>query len=57
MTPIYCPNCKRFLLKVKNADIELKCPKCKQIVQIKIMDAKSDLFDGLTESCSIVNIK
>lgn len=57
MTAIYCPNCKRFLLKAKVADIEIKCPKCKQLVKVKFLDAKSALFGSLTESCEVITIK
>lgn len=57
MTAIYCPNCKRFLFKAKVAEVEIKCPKCKQIVKVKFLDAKSALFGSLTESCEVITIK
>jgi len=57
MTPIYCPHCNRFLCKARVAEIEIKCPKCKQVVMVRFAEATRDLFAPLTESCKIITIK
>lgn len=34
MKEIRCPNCNKLLLKIKgNYDLEIKCNKCKKIVE------------------------
>lgn len=38
---VYCPNCNKRLfdiLKTSDCFIEIKCPKCKNIVRIKLSE-------------------
>ena len=34
MKEIRCPNCNQLLLKVKNANGEIKCHRCKKVIRI-----------------------
>ena len=36
MDELRCPNCSKLLLKATgNFEIEIKCPKCKEIIKIE----------------------
>lgn len=41
MKNIYCPHCKKMLLKAKIAYIEIKCKGCDRIVEIKHYSQKA----------------
>lgn len=32
---IKCPNCGKTLMFANSADVEIKCPRCKEIINIK----------------------
>lgn len=38
MKEIRCPNCNQLLIKVKNANGEIKCTRCKKVIRIIIED-------------------
>ncbi|WP_411736099.1 Com family DNA-binding transcriptional regulator [Paenibacillus sp. M2] len=35
---VRCPKCGHLLFKARTADVEIKCLRCKQIVQVKIKE-------------------
>jgi len=41
MKNIYCPNCKKILMKAEFGDIEILCQGCKRLVNIRIWTTKS----------------
>lgn len=36
MREVRCPHCNWLLFVARSADVEIKCPRCKRIVNVKI---------------------
>jgi LSD1 subclass zinc finger protein len=53
MKLIHCKECERFLCKLTNGELEIKCPKCKTVNIVKVTSYKQ----MLTTEPKQVNIK
>lgn len=47
MTNVYCPHCKKLLLKANVANIEIMCHGCKRLVTINFVSSEGLLSASL----------